>query len=125
MTHTEALERLSRGEFGLAVLAEYRGGIAEERSFRGKDGRPQTMKGAVHNLEIGTEALQWSEMMDDRARVSDWKAPASKGDKVVVRLQLTPGKDRGLFRVRVVEIVNIEPERARGGSTPSTPSTKA
>jgi len=124
MTGSEAITALMNGAFGLAIVAEYRGGKAEERPFRDKTtGRASSMKGAEHVLEIGNETVTWSEMLDDRMRVDTWTAPATKGSKVVVRFQLIPTDKRGTWRVRVVEILPFTESAGKtiATSTAATP----
>jgi len=125
MTGTEAVEWLMNGKFGLAIVAEYRGGKAEERGFRDKTtGRASSMKGAEHVLEIGNETVTWSESLDDRLRIDTWTPPATKGAKVVVRFALIPTDKRGTWRVRVLEILPFTETAGNTIAKHSTPSGK-
>lgn len=117
MTTDHALTRICNGEEGLAVIAEYRGSIVEDRSGVTKQGRPYRIKAALHNLEVGNETYQWAEELDERLNVDKYSPPASKGQRVLVAIELRPGADRGLFRVRIRKI------EALADPSPSKPST--
>lgn len=108
MKHTEAIQRLTTPGSTLAILAEYRGGKAEVRQFRGADGRQQYMSGATHRLEVGDLSLEWGELLDDRVDVQKWVAPAPKGTLVLVEFELSPTKTRGQVRPRVKAIHPID-----------------
>lgn len=112
-----AIQHLTAGDLGLAFIAEYRGGAAEERSGLTKKGQPYQMKAALHNLEIGPEAVQWAEELPANTVVPSWTAPYPKGTRVFVQIKLLPGTDRGLFRVRITRLEEMgAPTNARASA---------
>lgn len=109
ITHETAVTHLTQGDLGLSFIAEYRGGSAEERSGLTKKGQPYQMKAALHNLEIGPEAVQWAEELPGNTVIPSWAPPFAKGARVFVQIKLLPGADRGLFRVRITRLEEIGP----------------
>jgi len=102
---------------GLWFLAEYRSGSLDVFHMDSKGDRPALhIIRAVHRVEIGEKAYEFSEVLPPTTVESQWTPPAKKGQPVTVELHieqaevLQTGRDgkqrtaRGLWRIRVLTI---------------------
>lgn len=91
----------------LGFIAEYRGSKAETINYMDKkSGKAASMNTLRHNLELGETAIAFNERVDDAFKVTEYKQPYKKGQKVLVfltSLQNDKGVTRASGRIEALE----------------------
>lgn len=85
MKLSDAIKLLEGGT--LAFLAEYRGGQAVCIPYVSKKtGKSEVMLKAKHAVEVGSQPILVDESLKDGTNLDVWKAPATKGQRVLVEI---------------------------------------
>jgi hypothetical protein len=95
------------------VLGEYRGCKTVARTYQSsKTGKVEPLKYVTHIIEVGTgnnvRSMDCEEMLSNDADVSSYKAPANRGERVLVRVEQMK-QERGHTTVRIARDRGIEP----------------
>lgn len=99
----EALKALTMPQEPV-LFAEYRAGSIQSNNYQDKNGRRRVLNRATHQIEIGSSALAFEELLPDELDTTKWVAPAVKGSPVLVALEFTRATTPGTWRIRVKSV---------------------